>query len=105
MFGSGGRNKNDEASKSAAALLLAARDEVCKLLGLSAERVRELLRIAGWDEKLKEPIRQQKIAGKSALAAERIGGAKAVKTASPGTLSYVCHLLRLCQLRKYPWSL
>src|SRR5262249_15625922 len=55
-------------------------DEVSSLLGLSKSRISELLKVSRLDEELKEPIRQQKIAGGAAVLAERIGGAKAVKT-------------------------
>jgi hypothetical protein len=58
----------------------AAREEVGKLLGLGETRIKELLRIASLDEEVKAPIREQKIAGKTALAAHRIGGVEAVKS-------------------------
>jgi ParB-like chromosome segregation protein Spo0J len=62
--------------KKTAVFFNAAREEVGKLVGLSAARVSELLKIAGWDEMRKEPIRKQQIAGKTAVAATRIAGEK-----------------------------
>jgi hypothetical protein len=86
VSGSGGKNKDE--SKSAYALLLSAKEEVGKLLGLSVWRVSELLRIASWDEKRKEPIRQQKIAGRTAVVADRLGGKEAVEAVAKNELGF-----------------
>jgi ParB-like chromosome segregation protein Spo0J len=72
MTGAGG--KNNAESKLAYAKLLAARDEIANLLGLSVNRVTELLKIAGWHEGMKEPIREQKIAGRTAVVTARMAG-------------------------------
>lgn len=53
------------------------KEEIGSLLGLSPGRISQLLTIAGWDEEMKAPIRQQQIAGKSALAAKQIVGGDA----------------------------
>jgi ParB family chromosome partitioning protein len=64
------------------------KDDLGRLLGLSRGRIDELLKISNFDEDVKEPIRQQKIAGKTAVAAMRIGGAKAVKAVAKKELGF-----------------
>jgi hypothetical protein len=62
-------------------------DNVGSLLGLGKTRVYELLQVSELDADSKEPIRQQKIAGRAALIADRLGGASAVKAAAEKGLS------------------
>jgi len=77
LYGSGGKNRVE--SKDERSSLLSAKEEIGQLLGISSSRIKELLQIAGWNESLKEPIRQQKISGHTAVTAERMGGPEAVK--------------------------
>jgi ParB/RepB/Spo0J family partition protein len=51
-------------------------------LGLSPSWTKELMRIADFEEPAKEAIRQGKIAGRTALEAYRIGGAKMIEVAA-----------------------
>jgi hypothetical protein len=49
--------------------------EVCGLLGLSRGRFQELFRISQMDEEAKGPIREQRIAGKTAMKIVEMGEA------------------------------
>jgi ParB family transcriptional regulator, chromosome partitioning protein len=62
--------------------------EIGGILGLSLGRTSELLRLSRLGEDIKAPVRQQKIAGKTALAAARIGGAAAVKEVAKKEMGY-----------------
>ena len=43
---------------------LQVKDEAASLLNLGISRIKELLKIAVWDEKRKEPIRNMEVAGR-----------------------------------------
>jgi ParB family chromosome partitioning protein len=56
------------------------KDEVCRFLGLSNNRVNELLKVASFSEPVKEEVRHGRIAGITAVEAERVGGEEFVRT-------------------------
>ncbi len=82
-----GHNRRTKEDQNAYAFCSSVRDELAELLGLKPTRMAELLRISQWDEKSKEPIREQKIAGRAAVIAKQIGGDAAIGTAAKNDIS------------------
>jgi ParB family chromosome partitioning protein len=63
-------------------------EELGRILGYSRSRIHELRQIARLDEEVKQPIREHRIAGRTALAAHRFGGTEGVKAAIANSLSF-----------------
>jgi ParB family transcriptional regulator, chromosome partitioning protein len=56
--------------------------EIASMLGLSVAWTKNLIQLASYDESAKDEIRKGRIAGRTAMEANRVGGPELVKTAA-----------------------